>query len=324
MTGDDTTANRRTVLKGIGAAAAVGGVGVLATSGSAAATMTSSFTATDAGVVPNDRGDIEEVYVVPRVATTWEGFDEEPTKLRWLLEAGIEGQGYAPVYRETPWLFDSDEGEAAGNLYGGTTGRFPEAGRVPISTRNSAFYDVNGNGDFVAEDDGSQVVQPKTVLYKDGMPANPVTGNSYHDSAEDYDFAADYEGETDGADGETYITGASIGARGGKFANGKYGVLGDTSHVDAPTDGESKTTKINLRLTTVLLKTVQYDDFPTTETLMQDEYPVYGRGNYTYGRLRAIEDRNPCVSIEEASFTVTAENEAASSATNGNANPGVQ
>jgi hypothetical protein len=56
---------------------------------------------------------------------------------------------------------------------------------------------------------------------------------------------------------------------------------------------------------------------------MQDEYPVYGRGNYTYGRLRNIADENPCVSVSTAKFTVTAENEVAESSTVGNANPGV-
>lgn len=329
---ENNSVSRRKLLKVGGTAtglAVAGGAGLLATSGGARAQMTSSFTATNPGVVTNDTGDIEEVFVVPRVYTAWEGFDEEPTKLRWILEAGIDGQGFAPVYRETPWLFDSDAGEEAGNVYGGTTGRFPESGRVPISTRNSAFYDVNGNNDFVSPADSSQIVQPKTVLYKDGMPANDVTGNRYHDSAEDYNYAAGYGDEpgeeTDGADGETYITGASIGDRGGKFANGKYGVLGDTSHIDALTDGSTKQTTISVRLTTALLKTVEYDDYPTTtETLMQDEYPVYGRGKpYTYQRLHNIADENPCVSVETASFTVTAENEVAESETVGNANPGV-
>lgn len=318
---EDNSVSRRKLLKVGGTVtglAVAGGTGLLATSGGARAQMTSSFTAANPGVVTNDTGNIEEVFIVPRVYTAWEGFDEEPTKLRWILEAGIDGQGFAPVYRETPWLFDSDAGEEAGNVYGGTTGRFPESGRVPISTRNSAFYEENANGDFVSPTDGSQVVQPKTVLYRDGMPVNDVTGNRYHDSAEDYDPGGS-------PDGETYISGESIGDKGGKFANGKYGVLGDTSHIDALTDGSTKQTTISVRLTTALLKTVEYDDYPTTtETLMQDEYPVYGRGKpYTYQRLRNIADENPCVSVETASFTVTAKNEVAESETVGSANPGV-
>jgi len=244
------------------------------------------------------------------------GFDEEPTKLRWILEAGIEEQGFAPVYRETPFLFEGDESD--GNEFGGTMGRFPQTERVPISTRNSAFYEVNGNSDFVSSTDASQVVQPKTVLYKDGMSVNDVTENRYHDSAEDYDPGGS-------PDGETYISGESIGDKGGKFANGKYGVLGDTSHIDTLTDGSTKQTTINVRLTTALLKTVEHDDYPTTtETLMQDEYPVYARGKpYTYQLLRNIADQNPCVSVETASFSVTAENEVAESETVGNANSGV-
>jgi hypothetical protein len=308
MSDDDAngrTVSRRQALKiggtvtGIGI---VGGAGLLAT-GSANAQMQSAFNAASPGALRNDDGDIEEVFIAPKVYHQWSGFDEEPTKLRWVLEAAIEGEPYAPVYRETPFLFEGDE--ADGNEFGGTSGRYPESGRVYISTRNSQFYDVNNNGDFVSPDDGSQVVKPKTVLFKDGL-------DTYRDSAEDY------------PGGETYFTGASIGDD-GPFANGKYGVLGDTSNIDALTDGSTKTTTIKVRLTTALLKTVEYENAPTTtETLMQEEYPAYGKDTaYTYARLRNIADQNPGVTVNEATFDVTAENIVAEGSVDGDANPGV-
>lgn len=298
MEDDNSGLTRRTALKGIGAAALAGGVGAMLSSGSAGATMASSFTATNPTAVTNDDGNLSEVSVNPRVYTSWENFDEEPMKLRYVLEAGIEGQGYTPVYRETPWLFSD---ETAGNDYGGTTGRYPESGRVPLASKNSDFYTINGNNDFVDPDDGSQIVPPKVVLFKEGyqMPTYTKPDGS--------DFG--------GGSAADHLDGSSLGDDSGAYANGNYGVLGDTSALDADTDGTSKATKIYLRLTTALLKL-------NSESVMQEEYPVYsGSAGYTYGRLRDIAGDHPGVSVSTASFTVTAQNEVAGSGTDGSANP---
>lgn len=297
---------RRKALSLIGGTAIAGGTGFATLSGSAAAQMTSTLDAGNPGTVTKDDGDVTEVFVTPRVHTEWEGFDEEPEMVRYILEAGIEGQGFKPVYRETPYLFsETDEDDNPIPEYG-TSDRYPETGRIPLATRNSAFYDVNGNGDFVASDDGSQQVAPKIVLYKEGM-------ENYYDEASDYPDDAQW-------------TGASLGDDSGDYANGNYGVIGDTSTIDATTDGESKSTTVHLRLTSVLLKRSTTESGRTeTVSLMQDEYPAYdGEAGYTYQRLRNIEPDNPGVSVSTTSFDVTAQNRAAESGTHGDANPGVK
>jgi hypothetical protein len=138
--------DRRTVLKGLGATAVVGTIGLAASGGSAAAQMNSSFSAANPGTVASDDGDVSEVFVVPRVSTSWENFDEVPLKLRYVLEAGIDGQGFKPVYRETPWLFTNGDSEetAYESATHGTTGRYPDGERAPLASKNSNFYRNQG------------------------------------------------------------------------------------------------------------------------------------------------------------------------------------
>ncbi|SEO81102.1 hypothetical protein SAMN04487948_105275 [Halogranum amylolyticum] len=297
---------RRKALSLIGGTAVAGGTGFATLSGSAAAQMTSTLDAGNPGTVTTDDGNVTEVFVNPRVYTKWEGFDEKPEKVRYILEAGIEGQGFKPVYRETPWLFSERDENGSPIPEYGTSDRYPDTGRVPLATKNSAFYDINGNGDFVDPNDGSKQVPPKVVLYKEGM-------DDYYDEASAYPD-------------EAHWTGASLGSDAGGYANGNYGVVGDTTALDAATDGNSKSTTVHLRLTTVLLK-----EQPTSDggyesvSLMQDEYPAYsGDAGYTYQRLRNIAPDNPGVSVSTTSFDVTAENEGAESGTHGDANPGVK
>ena len=153
---------RRKMLRGLGSAAVVGTVGAAALSGNSVA-MNTQFTAANPNVVRSDTGDVDEVSVDPRVFTRWENLDEEPGKLRYILEAGIDGvQPFAPVYRETPFL-NSGSGDYE------TTDRYPDTGRTPLATGNSDLYDINNNGDFVDPNDGSQTVRPKIVLFKEGQ-----------------------------------------------------------------------------------------------------------------------------------------------------------
>ncbi|WP_254545632.1 hypothetical protein [Halomarina pelagica] len=287
--------NRRRMLVGLGSATAAGAAGIALTADNATA-MSSDFSAANPGVVKSDDGDVSEVYVAPRVFTRWKNFDEPPLKIRYVLEAGIEGRGYTPVYRETPWLF-TDASDPEGTATHGTTDRYPKRGRTHLLTANSDFYEINANGDVVDPSDGSRTVPPKIVLYRDGL-------STYYDAASDYPDEAHY-------------TGASLGGDAGSYANGNYGVIGDTSALDAPTDGGSNATKIYLRLTTALLNA-------DSETVMQAEYPAYsGEAGYTYERLRDVAPNNPAVSVSTTSFTVTAENERAASSTSASANPGV-
>ena len=283
---------RRTVLKGGAGIASMAGLGfgVSALAGSAAA-MSSSLTAVNPGVVQTDDGDIEEVFVTPRVYTRWENFDEVPLKLRYILEAGIEGAGFKPVYRETPWLFSDSTSEqtAYDTAEVGTTDRVPASGRNYLLTANSDFYSLDANG--------NPQNTPKIVLYKDGLSA-------YYDEASDYPD-------------NDHFTGASLGADSGDYANGNYGVLGDTSALDSGTDGESQSTTIHLRLTTALLN---YQ----SESVMQDEYPVYsGSAGYTYQRLRDIAPNHPGVGVSQTTFVVEVQNEQATAETQANANVGV-
>ncbi|WP_245180756.1 hypothetical protein [Haloarcula amylovorans] len=260
--------------------------------------MSSSFNAVNPGTVENDRGDVSEVFVAPRVYTEWENFDEKPLKLRYILHAAVDGEGYKPVYRETPWLFtdNSSEQAAYNSATHGTTDRVPDSGRMYLTSKNSAFYNINNNGDYVDPNDGSQTVTPKIVLYKEGM-------SDYYDEASDYPDSAHWDG-------------SSLGSDSGDYANGNYGVLGDTMELDSQTDGQSKTTTIHLRLITALL---DYD----SESVMQAEYPDYsGSAGYTYQRLINIAPNHPAISVAEASFDVTAANEQADSSSNANANAG--
>lgn len=282
------------MLRGLGTLGVVGAVGATAFTGSSVA-LNTSFAAANPNVIRNDRGEVEEVSVDPRVYTRWENLDEEPGKLRFILEAGIDGvQGFAPVYRETPFL-NSGSGSY------GTTDRFPDSGRNPLATANSDFYNINSNGDFVDPNDGSKTVRPKVVLFKDGQSA-------YYDEASDYPDAG-------GGTGEQHFTGASLGDDSGDYANGNYGVLGNTEAFDADEDGTTRSQTVKLRLYSVLLK-------DNSESIMQEEYPAYsGSAGYTYQRLRNIAPNNPIVNVNTAEFTVSAENEAADSGTGGDANP---
>jgi hypothetical protein len=294
--------SRRNFLKGIGVAGIAAGAGVATLSGAAAAEMTSSFAAGNPQTVTSDDGNLTEVFVDPRVYTSWSGFDEEPMKLRYVLEAGIDGQGFKPVHRETPWLYTEDDNGNPVSEYD-TSDRYPDSGRVPLASKNSDFYTIS-NGNFVAPNDGSQQVPPKVVLFKEGM-------GDYYDEPSDYDGHG-------GGSGQNHWDGSSLGDDSGAYANGNYGVIGDTGTFDATTDGESKSTTVHLRLTTVLLDV-------NSESLMQAEYPAYsGDAGYTYGRLRNIAPDHPGVSVSTTSFEVTAENEIAESGTNGVANPGAK
>lgn len=294
--------SRRQLLQtagGIGIGSAIlGGAGIAAFSGGAAAQMSTSFEAVNPGVVKNDSGQVSEVFVAPRVYTEWENLDEVPLKLRYILEAGVQGTGYKPVYRETPWLFTdgTDEETAYETATEGTTGRVPNGGRSWLLSKNSAFYNLNANG-------RPKTTPPKIVLYKEGM-------SDYYDEPSDYPDAG-------GGTGEQHWTGASLGDDSGAYANGNYGVLGDTSQLDQPTDGESNTTTVALRLSTVLL---DYD----SESIMQDEFPAYsGSAGYTYERLRNIAGNNPVVSVDTTSFDVDVTNESAGVGGDADANAGV-
>jgi hypothetical protein len=289
--------SRRSALKGLGITGIVGGLGIASLSGSAAA-MSSSFTAANPGVVSNDRGNISEVYVAPRVFTEWENFDEVPLKLRYVLHAGIDGSGLKPVYRETPWLFSDNTSEqtATDTAEVGTTDRVPASGRNYLLTNNSDFYTIGSGGN-------ANPSPPKIVLYKEGQ-------GTYYDEPSDYPDAG-------GGTGQDHWDGSSLGNDSGAYANGNYGVLGDTSALDSDTDGAPKTTTVNLRLITALLN---YD----SESVMQDEYADYsGSAGYTYGRLVNLADNgHPAVNVATASFTVEAQNEQSDSGTTGAANPG--
>jgi len=269
---------RREFAKGLGgiAGASAIGVGGLLATGSAAASISSNLSASPI-TITNDDGNIEEVYVAPQVTTEWENFDEKPYKLRHILQVKRSDDTWMPVYRETPWLMDGNSDPTHG-----TTDQW--SGR--LLSKNSAFYNLDSDGNWDAT--------PKIVLYKEGETV--------------YDEASDYP-DTD------HWTGASLGSDAGDYANGNYGVIGDTESLDEDTDGDSNSTTVKLRLITVLLK-------ENSESVMQDEYPAYATGNYTYSWLASNAGSHPAISIAKADFTVTANNEQADSGSSGTANTG--
>lgn len=85
----------------IGGSAVVGGTGLAAMSGSAAASRV-SIGATNPGKVKNDRGDVSQVTIDPTFRVEWENLDVAVGKVFYVVEARVGDGDYWPVFRSTP------------------------------------------------------------------------------------------------------------------------------------------------------------------------------------------------------------------------------
>ncbi|SFG01333.1 hypothetical protein SAMN04488063_1128 [Halopelagius inordinatus] len=335
---------RRTYLKGIGAAGiATTGLGLSAFSASAASAEL-NIADGDAGTVTNDTGDISNVFIKPELAVEWDGFDESVSKMRVLVEARLErneqgdilpawadevdglrqdvydalgndyggypllDDGYVPVFRETPWLFN-DEYYPETLTDSGTSGRFPGSGRAPLYSRAS---ELTGRSDAYFK--GTSVPSseiPPIMLFSDD-----------HDRP-DYAGLPGSDEDVNESPGH-YLSGFSISG-GGNFLNGSYGPAGGTDLLDEDTDGSSAGSRIGLRFT-VSLRT---DDGESADPLAmsgEDGYPAYDadgdpttypENNVGYAGLRSIAEEHPAVMTAHTQLTLTATNAEATASGSG-------
>lgn len=101
---DSSRLNRRSVLKGLGAtglAAGAGGLGILATTGGAAAQAALDITINDAKV-SNDRGEVDYVGVNLDKTITWDGFDVPVKYIGFKHEVATDAnsKGWHTLYGE--------------------------------------------------------------------------------------------------------------------------------------------------------------------------------------------------------------------------------
>lgn len=241
--------NRRNLLKtvgGIGAAGAIGGPGLLALSGGAAASDI-SIVSTNPDTLQNDQGDLTRVTVDPELEFHWSGFDEAVGAVFWALEAKTEGmEEYYPVYRETPWL---DPQRAINGGSHVSYGRPHTSGQLvqesPLSTIISEAENAREEELNPADDDPEGIViaseygrPPYGEALSESEMDNYLGGNSVGNHYRT--MMAYVEGNT--PPGRNYLR------------NGLYGAATDTSAFDEPVDGESNTTRVDLRYTVEFLE----------------------------------------------------------------------
>ena len=225
---------RRTFMKGLGAAGVAGAVGTVAmTGGAAAAGM--NVSATDPSPLTNDDGAVKEVSIDPELTINWSDFDSAVGAVSIFVEAYV-GQpgdadgpngGYYPLHRSEPALLPGS--------YGGMT--IPQPGTTgtlelgPISSLSG-----NNRADLDSWDKGR-------------------TGDGDLRVADAENGAPDYSGASEGYLQGANVYGATIpGTLGqGDLVNGEYGAASGTG-VFEPGDGEDKRTRVSLRYTVQLLE----------------------------------------------------------------------
>ncbi|WP_135304760.1 hypothetical protein [Haloarcula amylovorans] len=230
---------RRSLLKsigGIGAATAVGGAGLFAATGSAAA-ATVNISASNPAQVKNDRGDISEVSADPMFDVEWENLDDAVGKVFYLVEAKVGGGDWSPIFRATPWI-----AEELNNGYirqiPGTTGRYQV--KVPLSqalNQDSRFDDGSGPdasaGPLIVADEQGRP-DYSSLSFPSGVDLNSFLDGTSIGSAGDYPGAHEQGGHQNNY--------PDINA-------GYYGAADDTSVLDNPDDGTPQETTVQLRYT---------------------------------------------------------------------------
>ncbi|WP_134671719.1 twin-arginine translocation signal domain-containing protein [Halorussus marinus] len=338
---------RRKFLKttgSIGAAAAIGGSGILAMSGGAAASDI-SITASSPATVQNDRGDVSKVTTNPQFDVSWKNLDDAVAKVFFLIEANVGGQGFVPIYRATPWLPAGTENNSYLKAESGTTGQY--------TLKHPLVKVLNQDDRF---DDGTppnESASPLVIADEDGNP--------------DYS-GADWSNYGPASE-SSYMNGVSVGSASEAEAflvndeglvlqnnypdidSGYYGAASDTSVLDHETDGKSDDTKVVLRYTFELQRPnkswaasrTSLDSSASKEELAAELDGIQpsdidggnskivmngedGNTNFNnpdgipYSNLQANADSHVGILSTTATFKVTAKNEGAESGVTGSSN----
>jgi len=229
---------RRTFVKGIGAAAAAGATGIGITAFAGGAAGASAGISTNNVTITNDDGIVKQVYIDPDVDLEWSDFDEAVGAVSVFVEAKVGDDtsgpngGYYPLHRSEPVMaYPNDNGMEMSKP--GTTGSISLG---PLSTIDgSNRVDLMG-WDLGRNDDG-------TLTVSDAEHGAP-----------------DYEGATTAQDGKTsnvasdgYLQGANVSPStipgdAGELVNGEYGAASGTADY-TPGDGQTKTTTVDVRYT---------------------------------------------------------------------------
>lgn len=347
---------RRTLLKsvgGIGAATAAGGLGFAAFSGGAAAAQI-SISASNPGIVANDRGDISEVTTDPTFDLQWENLDDAVGKVFFLVEAKVGDNGsWEPIFRATPWI-TTPENTGYIRQEPGTTGQYTIKTTLSQALNQDPRFD-DGNGPDAS-------AGPLVVADEQGKP----------------DYSSIDFSSIGGVDLASFLDGTSIGSAsnypGASEPNGHqnnypdidagyYGAAADTSTLDNEVDGSLKSTNVYLRYTFELqrpnLSQLSFEvDFSGLSTDAQkkqkaaDELdwlevedidagnssivmngedgntnfgPNFANGTgITYAALRNNAGNHVGIVSTTASFTVRARNQGSDSGVTGTSNTGAQ
>ena len=331
---------RRSLLKavgGIGVTASAAGVGVLATSGSAAAQSNVDISATSPGQISNDRGDLAKVTIDPSFRIEWDDFDTAVGKVMVLIEARtleggeVQGEGWTPILRMTPWLTEDQQQNGGPHIdYSkpGTTGHFEITGTIGQQLAYSSR---------VRTDSSEPTARPIEVVNEIGRP----------------DYGSEDFPDNPSVDTDSYLGGGSIGGAdqtydtiGSELVNnfpgtdaGYYGAAINTDNFDVPEDGTSDTDTVEIRYTFAFytpsfaeedeLGSGWYENVRSSDLQEEngnsklvmdgeDEYPsvtdepgVSSQASNNYDALQSIADSHPAVITTTTSFGVTVENEEA-------------
>lgn len=329
--------SRRTALKLTGGLVVAGG-GVGALAGSGAAAMSSNFNANDV-VVSSDTGDVNEVHLNPTSTIQWENFDVPVTKIRQFLMARLTdeadtviggtaettpqtSEGWWPLWRETPWLFETIDGESGADFqYGDSYARFAQP---EYATEYSV---TGGDGQKGPATSGTFAYPLKPSVTPEGRSLDPAIY-----VVKEGEPRPDYVGDYD----ERYLTGVSI-AGGGNYINGSYGTVGDTTRVDNPTDASSKVTTVELGLLTTLHTDYDFaENVPVPSHSNPDRLAPLAMGNsldvghpfgddthaLKYDQQISNAASHPAVDWQTTAFDVTATNEPSETGSQATANTG--
>ncbi len=159
MTDQDSKLDRRTVLKGTGAATALGAGGLVAMSGSGAA-ASADFSASKVTAASDD-GEIQSVFIEPTGQVNWQNFDESIEEVQVTISAKIEG------VTSMQQKFQAKFGTGSN---AGTDGSWDYSG-----THRITLYDGSAADPFEQPDDGT--VQKQTVVLKVEVALLDANGN---------------------------------------------------------------------------------------------------------------------------------------------------
>ncbi|KTG10419.1 hypothetical protein AUR64_12710 [Haloprofundus marisrubri] len=291
---------RRTLIKsvaGIGGASALGFGGIAAFSGTAAANVTTNFSANEV-TLTNDTGDLSKLFITPTFRVEWEGFDQPVGKVRVLVEArarGADGDAgeWSPVFRATPWINTNTEGTVSES--------------APATT---GFYDTGDDG-----------WGPITLFNEFGKPDYSTVPNS------DEYLAGTSLGQVD-EDGDREIIDDLPGA-----VNGYYGASGTSDVFDNDDDDSTKRTRVDVRYTVSLhlpSASSSFDGFGLDDEDREGKSPLvmYDESDFDspanaipYAELQA-NGSHPAVAVEKTSFIVETTNEEAKAGVEGETNAG--